>query len=215
MYQLQLFSWSHRNCNTGFSILQCRKHFWLILNKSFFCNKNWIYNKIFFSFLFSDSSISLFFFPFSSAPIHVPVTLIPLVHSCSNRSSREEGEMMKRGGQTREGELQGVCVCRGGWNEERVRDTRRLCGARRDEEEQDRLTNREEGTKCSLSLSIGKPFKVKLAWRISGQTECVCDHPRPTPTSSQRDDSTSFTLRAPLPSGPSTFVNSKHSNAVM
>lgn len=64
-----------------------------------------------------------------------------------------------------EGELQG------GGEMKRGVDTRRLCGARRDEEERDKLTNREEGTKCSLSLSIGKPFKVKLAWRISGQTE--------------------------------------------
>lgn len=42
-------------------------------------------------------------------------------------------------------------------------DTHRLCGARPNGEERDRLTNGEEGTDCSPSLSTGKPFKVKLA----------------------------------------------------
>lgn len=54
-----------------------------------------------------------------------------------------------------------------------------------------------------LSLSVRKPFKVKLAWRISGQAECVSDRLQPTLTSPLRDNSSSFTLRAPLPSGPS------------
>lgn len=95
--------------------------------------------------------------------------------------------------------------------------------------EKDQMERRERGKRTErgggggrsvqASLRARKPFKVKLAWRISGQTECVSDRLQPTLTSPQRDDSSSFTLRAPLPAGPSHLFQMSlktpqlHSNA--
>lgn len=125
-------------------------------------------------------------------PIHVPVTVIPLVQP-SSKTSDGEGEGSKKWeekDEIRRG-VGRVCEQRGSRGGRRTR----WRGVREASEEE-----KEEGEQMFSPLSARKPLKVKLAWRISGQTECVSDCLHQL--HQQRDDSSSFNLSYPLPSVP-------------